>query len=98
VVTNLLEKLIGRERVFVVGSGGVGKTTLSAALAIKAAIERPLNVLVVTVDPAKRLAGTLGVAALANAPREVELAGLDAKGKKIKDEKKKNVERKKKRE
>lgn len=79
-VTNLLEKLIGRERVFVVGSGGVGKTTLSAALAIKAAIERPLNVLVVTVDPAKRLAGTLGVAALANTPREVELAGLDAKG------------------
>ncbi|WP_298445251.1 ArsA-related P-loop ATPase [Ferrimicrobium sp.] len=79
-MTSLLESLMSRERVFVVGSGGVGKTTLSAALAITAALEQPLNVLVVTVDPAKRLAGTLGVAALANAPRQVELPGLAPKG------------------
>ncbi len=77
---SLLESLLARERVFVVGSGGVGKTTVSAALAIKAAIEGPLSVLVVTVDPAKRLASTLGVRALANAPRRVELDGLGAKG------------------
>ncbi|WP_298336465.1 ArsA-related P-loop ATPase [Ferrimicrobium sp.] len=79
-VTRLLESLMTRERVFVVGSGGVGKTTLAASLAITAALEQELNVLVVTVDPAKRLAGTLGVAALANAPREVELPGLAPKG------------------
>ena len=79
-VTNLLDTLLSKERIFVVGSGGVGKTTLSAALAVAAAVERPINVLVVTVDPAKRLAGTLGVAALANSPRRVELPELAPKG------------------
>ncbi|KJE76367.1 ArsA family ATPase [Ferrimicrobium acidiphilum] len=79
-VTNLLDTLLSKERIFVVGSGGVGKTTLSAALAVAAAVERPINVLVVTVDPAKRLAGTLGVDALANSPRRVELPELNPKG------------------
>lgn len=43
-----------------VGSGGVGKTTLSAALGVLAAQEG-LNVLVLTIDPSKRLAQTLGI-------------------------------------
>ncbi len=43
-----------------VGSGGVGKTTLAAALGVSAA-EQGLNVLVLTIDPSKRLAQTLGI-------------------------------------
>ncbi len=45
----------------VVGPGGVGKTTLSAALGIRAARDHDRKVLVVTVDPARRLAQALGV-------------------------------------
>ena len=47
--------------VVVAGSGGVGKTTLSAALAVRAAVEGR-RVAVVTIDPAKRLADALGLA------------------------------------
>ena len=42
------------------GSGGVGKTTVSASLAVQAA-QRGLRVLVLTIDPAKRLANALGL-------------------------------------
>lgn len=43
-----------------IGSGGVGKTTVAASLAVQAA-EEGLRVLVLTIDPAKRLAQTLGI-------------------------------------
>lgn len=79
-VGNLVEEVVARERVFVVGAGGVGKTTLSAALAVEAALSTPASVLVVTVDPAKRLASTLGVELATNEPHEVDLAGLGAQG------------------
>jgi anion-transporting ArsA/GET3 family ATPase len=49
------------------GSGGVGKTTVSAALGIAAA-RMGRRACVVTVDPARRLASALGVAGLANQP------------------------------
>ncbi len=52
---------------FVAGSGGVGKTTLAGALASASAGEG-LNTLVVTVDPARRLAQALGLAMLTNDP------------------------------
>jgi len=52
------------------GSGGVGKTTTSAALALRAA-ERGRKVVVLTIDPARRLAQSMGIEALDNIPRPV---------------------------
>jgi anion-transporting ArsA/GET3 family ATPase len=52
------------------GSGGVGKTTISAALALRAA-ERGRRVVVLTIDPARRLAQSMGIEALDNTPRPV---------------------------
>jgi anion-transporting ArsA/GET3 family ATPase len=62
------------------GSGGVGKTTTSAALALRAA-ERGRTVCVLTIDPARRLAQALGLTELSNDPHPVEVVGegtLDA--------------------
>jgi anion-transporting ArsA/GET3 family ATPase len=76
-----LDATITDSRVVVVaGSGGVGKTTLSAALAVRAAIEGR-RVAVVTIDPAKRLADALGLAgdsAVGNDPVRIPLD--DARG------------------
>jgi anion-transporting ArsA/GET3 family ATPase len=52
------------------GSGGVGKTTTSAALALRAA-ERGRKVVVLTIDPARRLAQAMGIESLDNTPRPV---------------------------
>jgi anion-transporting ArsA/GET3 family ATPase len=52
------------------GSGGVGKTTTSASLALRAA-ERGRKVVVLTIDPARRLAQSMGIEALDNIPRPV---------------------------
>ena len=52
------------------GAGGVGKTTTSAALALRAA-ERGRKVVVLTIDPARRLAQAMGIEALDNTPRPV---------------------------
>jgi anion-transporting ArsA/GET3 family ATPase len=52
------------------GSGGVGKTTTSAAIALRAA-EAGRKVVVLTIDPARRLAQSLGVGELDNTPRPV---------------------------
>jgi anion-transporting ArsA/GET3 family ATPase len=53
------------------GSGGVGKTTTSAALGLRAA-ERGRKVVVLTIDPARRLAQSMGIEELDNTPRPVE--------------------------
>jgi anion-transporting ArsA/GET3 family ATPase len=58
------------------GSGGVGKTTASAAIALGMAA-RGRKVAVLTIDPAKRLAGALGLAELGNEERRVAVDGLD---------------------
>jgi len=58
------------------GSGGVGKTTISAALALRAA-ERGRRVVVLTIDPARRLAQSMGIEALDNTPRPVAGVGKD---------------------
>jgi anion-transporting ArsA/GET3 family ATPase len=54
------------------GSGGVGKTTTAAALGLRAA-ERGRHVVVLTVDPARRLAQSMGLSKLDNTPRPVPL-------------------------
>ncbi|HVT77193.1 MAG TPA: ArsA-related P-loop ATPase [Acidimicrobiales bacterium] len=53
------------------GSGGVGKTTTAAALAVEAAA-RGRRACVVTIDPARRLADALGLGELTNEPRQVQ--------------------------
>ncbi len=53
------------------GSGGVGKTTAAAAIGLRAA-ERGRQACVLTVDPARRLAQSMGLTSLDNTPRIVE--------------------------
>ena len=60
-----------REVVVCAGPGGVGKTTISAAIALHAA-QRGRRACVITVDPARRLADARGVEALTNMPTPVE--------------------------
>jgi anion-transporting ArsA/GET3 family ATPase len=57
------------------GAGGVGKTTTSAALALAAA-EAGRTVVVLTIDPARRLAQSLGLLELDNEPRKVDVPGV----------------------
>ncbi|MFJ9040970.1 ArsA-related P-loop ATPase [Streptomyces sp. NPDC102406] len=59
------------------GSGGVGKTTTAAALGLRAA-ERGRKVVVLTIDPARRLAQSMGIDSLDNTPRRVK--DIDATG------------------
>ncbi|MEE8409273.1 MAG: ArsA-related P-loop ATPase [Myxococcota bacterium] len=60
----------GRRVVVCVGTGGVGKTTTAAAIALAAA-SQGLRTLLMTIDPARRLANALGVADLGNVEREL---------------------------
>ncbi|MFE1286313.1 ArsA family ATPase [Streptomyces sp. NPDC058751] len=59
------------------GSGGVGKTTTAAALGLRAA-ERGRKVVVLTIDPARRLAQSMGIDSLDNTPRRVK--GVEGSG------------------
>ena len=61
------------------GSGGVGKTTTAAALGLRAA-ERGRHVVVLTVDPARRLAQSMGLSSLDNTPRPVPGAAAESAG------------------
>jgi anion-transporting ArsA/GET3 family ATPase len=70
-VSSIAERLVGARVVICVGAGGVGKTTVSAAIAIGLAAQGR-RVALVTIDPARRLAETLGLSALGNTPRLVE--------------------------
>jgi anion-transporting ArsA/GET3 family ATPase len=65
------ERIAGRQVLVCVGAGGVGKTTVSAALALGLAA-RGQRVAVVTIDPARRLADALGLDELGNEPRLVD--------------------------
>lgn len=57
------------------GAGGVGKTTTAAALALRAAERHGRRTVVLTIDPARRLAQSLGLTELDNTPRQVK--GID---------------------
>ncbi|HEU4979452.1 MAG TPA: ArsA-related P-loop ATPase [Solirubrobacteraceae bacterium] len=75
----LRKTLAGKHVVICAGSGGVGKTTTSAALALGLAAEGR-RVAVVTIDPARRLADALGLAELGNEPALVDPARLAGHG------------------
>lgn len=72
-VTGLAGVCATRDLLVVCGAGGVGKTTVAAALALTAAVEQGGRVLVLTVDPARRLADALGLQTLGNVETRVVL-------------------------
>jgi anion-transporting ArsA/GET3 family ATPase len=72
---SVAELLEGKRVCVCGGSGGVGKTTTSAAVALGMAA-RGAKVAVVTIDPARRLANALGLQELENEPRRVDPARL----------------------
>jgi anion-transporting ArsA/GET3 family ATPase len=75
-----LEKRLAEKRVCVcVGAGGVGKTTISAALGLGLAA-RGRKVAVLSIDPAKRLAGALGLSELTGEPHRIDDATLAEHG------------------
>ena len=81
---NVPAMLEGKRIAICGGSGGVGKTTTAAAIAMGMALDGA-RVAVVTIDPAQRLANSLGLEELGNEPRRVDArrfarAGLEMKG------------------
>jgi anion-transporting ArsA/GET3 family ATPase len=80
VATSPLAELARSARIVVCcGSGGVGKTTTAAAVAVWAA-EAGRRTCVLTIDPARRLAQALGLDLLSNSPKPVTGKGLPAAG------------------
>lgn len=76
-----VDELLASARVIVVvGPGGVGKTTISAALAARAASQLGRRALVVTVDPARRLADALGLDRLRDEPALIPVGDPDETG------------------
>lgn len=73
------EELRHRRLIITAGSGGVGKTTTAAALAVRAAV-LGRKTAVLTIDPARRLADALGLASLTGELRRVEPARFAAAG------------------
>ena len=72
-----VDALLGDPQIRIIvccGAGGVGKTTTAAALGVRAA-EAGRHVVVLTIDPARRLAQSLGLTTLDNTPRPVK--GID---------------------
>ena len=83
--TETVDRIVEGKRVLIcAGSGGVGKTTTSAAIALGLAA-KGLRVVVLTIDPARRLAQSLGLEELGNEARRVEperfaAAGVEVRG------------------
>ncbi len=84
-MSELATRLAGKRVVICAGAGGVGKTTVSAAVAIGLAAQG-LRVAVVTIDPARRLAEALGLDQLGNQPRRVDPDRLGACGLELRGE------------
>jgi anion-transporting ArsA/GET3 family ATPase len=85
-VSDLDNLLASREMILVAGSGGVGKTTIAAALGIAAATRQKGRVLVLTVDPARRLASALGLDEFGNTPVRIDPAAFVDAGVKVRGE------------
>jgi anion-transporting ArsA/GET3 family ATPase len=79
-VSELERLLAAKEIVVTCGAGGVGKTTTAAALGAMAAARLGGKVLVLTVDPARRLATAMGLEALGNVERQVPVEAFAAAG------------------
>lgn len=77
--TSLTEMLDTVDIAMVCGSGGVGKTSIAAAIAVSEAM-RGRRVCVLTIDPARRLADAMGLSALDDRERRVTLPGKPARG------------------
>ncbi|HYN35123.1 MAG TPA: ArsA-related P-loop ATPase [Ilumatobacteraceae bacterium] len=86
VVAELDNLLASREMILVAGSGGVGKTTIAAALGIAAAQRQKARVLVMTVDPARRLATALGLDEFGNTPVQIDPKAFVDAGVKVRGE------------
>jgi anion-transporting ArsA/GET3 family ATPase len=84
-VSALASRLSGKRVVICAGAGGVGKTTVSAAVALGLAAQGR-RVAVVTIDPARRLAEALGLDELGNQPQPVDPARFARSGLEIKGE------------
>jgi anion-transporting ArsA/GET3 family ATPase len=78
--TSLEALMAAKEIVICCGSGGVGKTTTAAAAAAMAAVKHGGKVLVLTVDPAKRLANALGLEGFGNVEKRVPAEAFEAAG------------------
>ncbi len=77
---NTLAPLLSQKRVIVcAGAGGVGKTTIAAALALNATT-RGARALCITIDPAKRLANSLGLGSQGVSEQEISAAWLQERG------------------
>lgn len=82
---DLVEELARHDVIVCCGAGGVGKTTVSAALGIGIVSARTGRVLVLTIDPARRLATALGLKTIGTqpvviAPDQLRRAGLEPRG------------------
>ncbi len=75
----LLDHVRTRQVIVCVGSGGVGKTTIAAAIGLQAAY-MGRTACVLTIDPARRLANAMGLNALANSPSRIDEARFDEAG------------------
>jgi anion-transporting ArsA/GET3 family ATPase len=81
VVAPTMESLLATKEIVVAcGPGGVGKTTTAAASALMTAVNHGSKVLVLTVDPAKRLADALGLDGIGNTEHRVPDAAFKAAG------------------
>ena len=76
----MIDALLSSHRVVAcVGAGGVGKTTLAATLALRAALSGR-RTLVLTIDPARRLANALGLSTMGNRETRIDLSSTGGEG------------------